>query len=102
MKFILSGFLLLFYLIGYGQTGTSPAKNKGGQKNTVPRTVVIYSSDNSFFEDYPIDSLVEHLNLLNENPYKKLKLAQWYARGDVSEKAAIIIKLVYYLQGIAD
>jgi hypothetical protein len=31
------------------------------------RTVAIYSSDNSFFEDYPVDSLVEHLNLLNEN-----------------------------------
>jgi hypothetical protein len=30
------------------------------------------------------------------------KLAQWYAKGDVLEKAAIIIKLVYYLQGIED
>ena len=33
----------------------------------VLKTVAIYSSDSSFFKDYPIDTLVENLNLLNQN-----------------------------------
>ncbi len=191
MRLILAGFLFFFYFVGYGQNSVPAPKGKA----IVAKSVVIYSSNDSFFEDYPIDSLVEHLNLLNKNPgivyykntnddtktgfkadylvdlklaknehefvipkvkqvpvtrpvmvaireaggsvrqeiserithyittvdydiepktyylaaqafrkkpYKKLKLAQWYAKGDVSEKAAIIIKLVFYLQGIAD
>lgn len=31
------------------------------------KTVAVYSSDSSFFKDYPIDTLVENLNLLNQN-----------------------------------
>ena len=31
------------------------------------KTVAVYSSDSSFFKDYTIDTLVENLNLLNQN-----------------------------------
>ena len=34
---------------------------------TALKTVAVYSSDSSFFKDYPIDTLVENLNLLNQN-----------------------------------
>lgn len=32
-------------------------------------TIAIYSSDNSFFEGYPLDSLVAHLNELNQEKH---------------------------------
>lgn len=36
-------------------------------QNDSIKTVAIYSSKNSFFSDYPIDTLVSHLNALNTN-----------------------------------
>jgi hypothetical protein len=194
MKFILPIFLLCSY-IGYTQVNNSVNAYSTPGKPAATKSVVIYSSNNSFFEDYPIDSLVEHLNLMNKNPgityykssnddsktgfkgdylvdlklsksehefviprvkevpvtrpvmraiqnaggsvryeiseeiayyttvvehsvepktyylaaqgfrknpYKKFKLAQWQAKGDLSDKAAIIIKLIYHLLQFAD
>lgn len=194
MKLFLQGLLLLSFTI-QGQVKSQVNDNSGNRSLASVKTISIYSSDNSFFEDYPIDSLVEHLNLVNKNPgivycknsgdnsktgfaanylvnlklskneyefvlprvkevavsrptmnviqeaggsirqeiseqrigyttaieyiinpkvyylsaqafrkkpYKKFRLAQWDAKGDVSEKAAMIIKLINYLQEIAN
>ncbi len=38
------------------------------KKTSTAKTVAIYSSKKSFFQDYPIDTLVLHLNSLNTNP----------------------------------
>jgi hypothetical protein len=65
MKLFLPGFLLTGILIC---TSLSGQQKQPAPTNTTPKTVAIYSSNHSFFEDYPIDSLVEHLNLVNENP----------------------------------
>ena len=48
----------------------SQVKATGSSKDSVI-TVAIYSSDKSFFTDYPIDSVVSNLNSLNTN--RKIK-----------------------------
>jgi hypothetical protein len=65
MKLILPTFLFFSSFISGLVTGQQ--KEAAAVVNQF-KTVVIYSSDDSFFEDYPIDSMVEHLNLVNENP----------------------------------
>jgi hypothetical protein len=63
MKIFLQSLLFLSCAV-QGQQLTPLSKSNLG----VVKTISIYSSDSSFFDDYPIDSLVEHLNLLNTKP----------------------------------
>ncbi len=62
MNTILSSLYLMLLL-------NNPSANTQALQNNFVKiqTVAIYSSDTSFFDDYPIDTLVSHLNYLNKN-----------------------------------
>lgn len=65
MNTILSSLFLLLFVTYSPERTIYPLANSATQT----QTVAIYSSDNSFFDDYPIDTLVNHLNYLNRNPH---------------------------------
>ena len=59
--------LIAFIIIGISPNAFSQQQLTAGKLNTA-KTVAIYSSKKSFFSDYPIETLVSHLNSLNANP----------------------------------
>jgi len=65
---ILPRFLLIIFISVTSLSNIFSQSEVTTTKTSLAKTVAIYSSKKSFFQDYPIDTLVLHLNSLNTNP----------------------------------
>jgi hypothetical protein len=64
---MLTRFLLIIFILVTSFSNIFSQTEVTTAKTSTAKTVAIYSSKKSFFQDYPIDTLVLHLNSLNTN-----------------------------------
>ena len=64
------------------------------QKKDTPLRIVLQANENTFFKDYPLDTLVAHLNLMNELPGVEYSNASERQTGKNENEIWINLRLV--------